>query len=321
MSVAPCLLVYVAVVAVLGPRLLVRWAHDGLAPRLGVAAWISAIASVLASSLIAAVLVLVQLAQRWDRPWGAIAGSCVAAVSEAVSGKAGIVLQASVVGISMSAVLGAGYVGVRLARRVRAMRRRTDEHARAAWIIGRRLDGIEALVVDAPERAAYCVPGRPHAIVVTSAALAALDDLQLGAVLAHERAHLAGRHPQLITLVRGLAATLPRVALFTTGAAEIARLLEMCADDTAARSHGPRPLLEGLLALTGISEIPAPSMGAAAVAVLARATRLASQASPAARGRANLFLAMGIAASSAPPLLTVGLLATGNVMCGSMALV
>ena len=47
-----------------------------------------------------------------------------------------------------------------------------------------------------PEPAAYCVSGRPPAIVVTTAALGALDDRQLDAVVAHERAHLAGHHPQ-----------------------------------------------------------------------------------------------------------------------------
>ena len=41
--------------------------------------------------------------------------------------------------------------------------------------------------------AAYCVPGRPATIVLTSGALAVLDPAQLTAVLAHERAHLAGR--------------------------------------------------------------------------------------------------------------------------------
>ncbi|MFI6048194.1 M48 family metalloprotease [Nocardia sp. NPDC051321] len=70
--------------------------------------------------------------------------------------------------------------------------------------------------MDAPEPAAYCVAGRPHTIIVTTAALGALDAAQLDAVIAHEHAHLAGRHPQLLTLIRALATTLPRLALTRT---------------------------------------------------------------------------------------------------------
>ena len=52
------------------------------------------------------------------------------------------------------------------------------------------------VVLDDPRPAAYCVAGRPAAIVVTSGALAVLDQPQLEAVLAHERAHLAQRPPR-----------------------------------------------------------------------------------------------------------------------------
>src|SRR5260370_1178978 len=105
--------------------------------------------------------------------------------------------------------------------------RRRVPHARMARLVGRRVLGRDAVVLDAPERVAYCVAGRPHTIVVTSAALAALDERHLDAVLAHERAHLVGRHHLLLALTRSLAAILPTVALFRTGAAEVARLLEM----------------------------------------------------------------------------------------------
>ena len=96
-------------------------------------------------------------------------------------------------------------------------------------------------MLDDPRPAAYCVAGRPAAIVVTSGALAVLDPPQLGAVLAHESAHLAHGHHTLATVTRGLAAAFPGIPLFTRGAAEVARLAEMAADDTAARTSGGRP--------------------------------------------------------------------------------
>jgi Zn-dependent protease with chaperone function len=108
---------------------------------------------------------------------------------------------------------------------------------------------VETVVLDAAEPAAYCVAGRPRAIVITRGALASLDDQQLAAVLAHERAHMTGHHAQLVAVLRGLAATFPSVGLFGEAAQQVSRLLEMCADDTAARQHGPAPLLAGLLTL------------------------------------------------------------------------
>ncbi|QHE74239.1 Peptidase M48, Ste24p precursor (plasmid) [Rhodococcus sp. WAY2] len=120
------------------------------------------------------------------------------------------------------------------------LRTRTHGHANRARLIGRRVRGIDAVVIDNPERAAYCAAGRPHAVVITTAALAALDDRQVQAVLAHERAHLAGHHAQILAVLRVLAASMPGITLFTAGAVEVGRLLEMCADDSAARVHGSR---------------------------------------------------------------------------------
>ncbi|WFR74658.1 M48 family metalloprotease [Prescottella defluvii] len=110
-----------------------------------------------------------------------------------------------------AAVVALALTGVRLARNLSASRRSTHGHARAARLVGRPIAGHDAVVLDAPQRAAYCVAGRPNAIVVTSAALDALDDGQLGAVLAHERAHLTGRHPQVLAVVRALADSVPTI--------------------------------------------------------------------------------------------------------------
>ncbi|WP_262982594.1 M56 family metallopeptidase [Rhodococcus sp. MTM3W5.2] len=187
-------------------------------------------------------------------------------------------------------------------------------------MVARRVDGVDALVLDAGERAAYCVPGRPHVIVVTSSALDALASHELDAILAHERAHLDGHHPQLLAVLRVLAGVLPRVALFTTGAAEVSRLLEMCADDAATRIHGRGALLAGLIALAGSGPIPAQGMGATSVAVLDRAGRLAAPAPGPDRVRARAQLALASVAV-ATLVLVPGLTAvTGVMWCPPMAL-
>src|SRR5579859_8132595 len=51
-----------------------------------------------------------------------------------------------------------------------------------------------ALVVDHPTAAAYCLPGLRSRIVVSAGTLDLLDQAELAALLAHERAHLRERH-------------------------------------------------------------------------------------------------------------------------------
>ncbi|MFD6222738.1 M48 family metalloprotease [Nocardia asteroides] len=70
-------------------------------------------------------------------------------------------------------------------------------------------------------------------------------------MMAHERAHLSGRHHMLLAVTRALAGVFPRTDLFVTGAAQVARLVEMIADDAAAEIHGPAAVREALVLLAG----------------------------------------------------------------------
>ncbi|MBF6076482.1 M56 family metallopeptidase [Nocardia beijingensis] len=275
MSLALALTFYGGVVATFGPPVLRRLTHRGIAPRLGVIAWVVAIIGALSGWGVAAAVLTVEFATYWGHPKDALRACASflwapADAHGAAAGHAATFAVAALVATGTVALI-ARAVGV-----VMDMRRRTSVHARAVRLVGRPVPGIGAVVLDSPERQVYCVPGRPDTIVVTTAALDALDDDQLAAVLAHERAHLSGRHAALTAVLRAVASTLPGLRLFTGGAAEIARLLEMCADDKAADEHGSLPLLGGLLAIVGIAE-PAPpgALAAAGTAVLARAERLA----------------------------------------------
>jgi beta-lactamase regulating signal transducer with metallopeptidase domain len=154
------------------------------------------------------------------------------------------------------------------------------------------------------------VPGRPATIVLTTGALAVLGPDQLTAVLAHERAHLAGRHHLLLAATRSLAAVAPAVPLFARGTSAVARLAEMRADDVAARragrNQGRRTLLTALLAMaTGLAPVPAPAAwlpGGGGGVVAARVRRLADPPPPArwlCHGLALAALTLAIAAASA----------------------
>ena len=264
------------------PVLLAPLTKNGARARLGLFAWLIAMASVLISLGVALAVLVRSAVVGWSRLAEAVcrevAGSaCTPVVYRSALYELGLGIAA------IFATLTATVLAWRYGRRLQRGRRQTRAHAEAARITGRPLppDNPGMVVLDAPQRAAYCVPGRPDTIVVTSGALAVLDPAQLNAVIQHERAHLAARHHLLIALTRGLAAIFPGVPLFERGPAELARLAEMRADDVAASRAGRRPLIEALLAMgTGVSVppvervVPTGALAAAGYAVAARVQRL-----------------------------------------------
>jgi len=194
------------------------------------------------------------------------------------------------------------WMAQRIAAGVRNLRAHSGEHARAARIVGTPTDRSDVVVVTAERPAAYCVAGRPHAIVITSGAVRSLDHRQLAAVLAHEDAHLRGRHHQTLMVLRAMATALPRLPLFPAAASAISRLLEMCADDVAARRCGTTPLVEGLMRLACGSTAPAVAhLGAADTAVAVRVIRLARRAGLAQRWRHRVALVVTIAVTCVAP--------------------
>jgi Zn-dependent protease with chaperone function len=272
------------------PPALTRLTSAGISARLGLAAWLAAMASVLASVAAAIQYLVTAAIAGWSQLAEAVCrsvagGQCTAVVYRSAAFELALGLIAS------AAALALAVLAWRYGRSVQRAQQRTRAHAEAARITGRRLPGAGAAVVlDTAQPAAYCVPGRPGAIVLTSGALAVLDPGQLTAVLAHERAHLAGRHHLLIALTRGLAASFPGVPLFTRGPAAVARLAEMSADDAAARHSGRPALVTALLAMGTGTAVPAAALAATACAVPARVQRLLEPAPRARHTRNRLAL-------------------------------
>ncbi|MFJ3660079.1 M56 family metallopeptidase [Streptomyces sp. NPDC090119] len=85
---------------------------------------------------------------------------------------------------------------------------------------------------------AWWLPGSPSQLVVTTGAIQRLTDRQLDAVLTHERGHARARHDWLLHLSAALASGFPRVPLFTHFCERTHQLVELAADDTAARRCG-----------------------------------------------------------------------------------
>ena len=312
MTVTAAVLLYVVAALSIAPKLLVRITADGGAPRLAIAAWLTAVVTVLGCSIAAIALLLIEAAGHWDSP-DALLVSCLERLHAILVGHAGWparMVATAAVAIAVGSLVA---VCVRICRALSRMRTHTFAHADAVRLVGRS-DGSDVVFIEASEPAAYCVAGRPPAIVVTTAALAALDDAQLAAVVAHERAHLEGRHAHVIAAVRGLTAALPKIGLFASAATHISSLLEMCADDAAARRHGRQPLLAGLLTLSG-ANTPAHGLAAAGIAVLARAERLSDPPGGFARIQTHLTLSGAVAAMAATPLAIVASSLSGVLIC------
>jgi beta-lactamase regulating signal transducer with metallopeptidase domain len=265
---------YALMVAWCGPALLSRLTAPGCSARLGLAAWLTAMVSTLVSVAVALQFLVTAAIAGWSHLAEVVCRS-VAGHACARTVYQNAVFELALGAIAIVAALAAGAAAWRYGRSVQRAQRQAREHAEVARVTGRGLPGDNAAVVlEAPQPVAYCVSGRPATIVVTSGALALLDPAQLAAVLAHERAHLAGRHHLLIALSRGLAAVFPAVPLFARGAQNVARLAEMCADDVAARGGGRRPLIAALLVMAAGASVPTSALGAMACAVTARLQRL-----------------------------------------------
>jgi Zn-dependent protease with chaperone function len=290
------LAVYAVAVAWCLPAPLARLTARGTSPRFGLTVWLVAMASVLASLGGALIFLIRTVAADWPRLSQAVCrevagNACTPVVYRSALYELGL---AALLALASLAALAAAW---RYGHRVQRARRRTAEHATAARIVGRALPGAGpagAVVLDDARPAAYCVAGRPPVIVVTRGTLDVLDDAQLAAVLAHERAHLSGRHHVLVLAVRALAAAFPSVPLFSAGAGAVALLAEMRADDAAARPAAGRPggrgaLIAALVAIATAQALPTDSalrggtLAAAAYAVPARVERMLMPATPARR--------------------------------------
>jgi beta-lactamase regulating signal transducer with metallopeptidase domain len=136
-----------------------------------------------------------------------------------------------------------------------------------------------ALVVDHPAAAAYCVPGLRSKIVVSAGTLDLLDQAELAAVLAHERAHVRARHDLVLLPFGALVRAFPRSRLVARAHATVALLVEMLADDWALRQRPARELATALLRVGVFGACPAPS-GALAAADGEVATRVARLLEP-----------------------------------------
>ncbi|HKR48592.1 MAG TPA: M56 family metallopeptidase [Pseudonocardiaceae bacterium] len=147
------------------------------------------------------------------------------------------------------AVIAAALLILGAVRVVRVLRaRRTMLHELRAVCCSCGGGELAVVALDAPH--AFAVPGRPARILITRGLLSMLDGDERRVVLAHERAHLQGRHHWLRGVAEVCAAVNP--VLIPVREA-VAFLVERCADEHAAAVTGSRVLVARALAKAALA--------------------------------------------------------------------
>lgn len=267
-------------------------------PRLGVLAWQGQSFAALSSVALAG-LTLIVPSSDLGHSLSALLRACVYTVQAAYAAPTqfpavtgGLLLGAA------ATVWPAGWVAAQLFAGRRKRRRTRD----ALALVSRDDVALGATLVEADVAAAYCLPGRHGRIVLTTGAVKALDADELAAVIAHERAHLRERHHLAVAAALGLSQAFPRVPLFAAAAVEIARLLELRADDAAAGDTDHVSVAAALVALAGM-RAPQAALAAAACGGAARVTRLLAPVTPVGFARRSAVLTALTVITLAPGVL------------------
>ena len=300
MTIAVVLVAYAVCVGTLGARMLGRAKWTARAPLLAMVTYLAAGWSVVAALGLAGLTLAVHTTALGGG-LSHLIGACVLRLRATYATPGG----AMVAGLGLTL---AGAVVARTAltamTHLRAAGRQALQHAQTARLVGRPEPALCATLVDHPQPAAYCVAGRHPTVVLTTGAVQALDADQLAAVLAHERAHLTGRHHRLIAMARIGRQVLPFVPLMRDADAQVARLAEMHADDAATRTCEPAPLATALVILAAGAS-PVPALAAAATDAVQRIQRMLGPAEPLGRTRRRLLRTTAAALALAPVLLAL----------------
>lgn len=231
LTVTGLLLSWSALGMVFSPRMLVGRAWTARWPRLALATWCFTLLTGVLCVLVSLALVLRLESRYADLPRRTSLGGSLAVRA----------ILTSVEGCVLTALVG-GLIGV-CAWRALPLVRHHVETRRLLRGPGRQLpvgmcDGVPVVELECREPMARSVAGRRPTILISSGLRRILDADEVDAVIAHERAHLSQHHAAialLAALQRSCAPALPCSRAFERS---VLVLLELAADDAAARQHG-----------------------------------------------------------------------------------
>ena len=287
MVVLLLLLAYTTCVVCFVPWLTAGRSWPQTSPRLGLLVCQAVPAAAVSGILLMASMIAVSVQQlRFDV--GHLLHACAVAIWDSAT-YAGV---PETTGLALLVVVFLAHLGRTAAVNAAVARRVRTQHRQGLALVADGADRRYTRVLS--ERPfAYCLPGKGGRIVVSSAAEQQLDAEQLAAVLAHERAHLRGRHHTLVqtTLVLSRALPLPSLRALHH---EARALVELVADDRASRQTRPEALLGALLRL-GAHRGASPGLPANGEDTFRRASRLAGPLQPQPiAGRVAICLGAGV---------------------------
>ncbi|SFP52370.1 Peptidase family M48 [Geodermatophilus dictyosporus] len=203
--------------------------------------------------------------------------------------------------LTLAAVLTVELLGVLALSWARTARTRRRHRELLELVVQPSPAAPDARLLEHPAPVAFCIPGARPLLVLSSGMVAELDDDQLAAVVAHERAHLAEHHHLYLLPFVAWEAALPVLPAAARAHAAVRELVEMRADDRAlATLGGPDPrrtLAQAIVVAAGGAGggVPDGALAVAGSAVVARVVRLVTPPPPLPpAARAAALLAAGL---------------------------
>jgi Zn-dependent protease with chaperone function len=181
---------WAALLLAAGAPALARAPWPDRAPRLAIIAWLALAGSAVASVALGGAALLVPAA-RVSADLARLLAACVILLRADYAHPGGAVLTWAGAAIAAAVTGRLAWCG---AAALLAEATAGHRHRHRLRLVGRPDRRLGAIVVDHHAPAAYCLPGPRRPVVLTTAAVEALDSTQLAAVLAHEKAHQAGHH-------------------------------------------------------------------------------------------------------------------------------
>ncbi|WP_439381209.1 M56 family metallopeptidase [Amycolatopsis lexingtonensis] len=217
-------------------------------------------------------------------------------------------IAGTVAGTVLAAVTGRlALASLRRRRRRNVLHRR---HLTALRLTGARdTRPVPTLWLPEARPIAYSLGGRRPLVVASDGLAARLTARELGAVLAHERAHVRRHHHLLTGWSEVLGRTLGFVPLMRELPVAVRLLVELAADQAAAAQCGPEPLRSALLSIRAVDGPPR-ALALAGADTTIRLSRLGN-GSPTA---AAVTITGGVTAVLAPAAVAVLLVVGGSLL-------
>ncbi|HET7399762.1 MAG TPA: M56 family metallopeptidase, partial [Intrasporangium sp.] len=211
------------------PRLMAGFTAFRRAPRAALVVWQATAVAAVLSALFAAPAALPLIVRREDR----------------LLDHVGLIgAAAAVSGVVLARLLLSGH---RVGRALRAVRRRHRELVDVLAVHG----DAHVRVLEHATPTAYCLPGSRRRVVLTQGTIDTLPGRELDAVLAHERAHLAGRHDLVLEFFTVVHEAVPPAVRSEAALREVQLLIEVLADRAAVREVGPLPTARAIVRMAG----------------------------------------------------------------------